>query len=229
MKSFVQYVLVLGIIVGAVFGLTLLKQNSRTPIEKPVDPVASAPGAISGQPLRMREKTAEWDVDDPQYAAEFELGNGGHYDFLVTNADRANPYPLPLGRLREPFSAIAAADAVFVSASDATAGVDNRPTFQMERTIDAPRAIPHDIKSEIGPATSMAMPGPVFAMAGIANPERFFDDLRAAGWQLVGTRVEFGDLCVGRAGAQQICFGAGVVIRAIEDPLELEQTPAQQR
>jgi tetraacyldisaccharide 4'-kinase len=107
---------------------------------------------------------------------------------IVTNADRANPYPLPRGRLREPFSAIAAADALFVSASDATAVIENRPTFHMERTIDVPRAIPHDIKSEIGPAASIAIPGPVFAMAGIANPERFFDDLRAAGWQLVGTR-----------------------------------------
>jgi tetraacyldisaccharide 4'-kinase len=107
---------------------------------------------------------------------------------IVTSADRANPYLLPLGRLREPFSAIAAADAVFVSTSDTTAVVDNRPIFQMERTIDAPRAIPHDIKSAIGSAASIAIPGPVFAMAGIANPERFFDDLRAAGWQLVGTR-----------------------------------------
>jgi tetraacyldisaccharide 4'-kinase len=107
---------------------------------------------------------------------------------IVTDADRANPYPLPLGRLREPFSVVAAADAVFISSSDTTVAVENRPTFHMERTIDAPRVIPEDIRAETGEQTSIAIPGPVFAMAGIANPHRFFDDLRRAGWHLVGTR-----------------------------------------
>ena len=108
---------------------------------------------------------------------------------IVTAADRANPHPLPLGRLREPFSAVAAADAIFVATRDAAVAVDDRPTFQMKRTIDAPRAIPHDIRSDLGNPASIAVPGPVFAMAGIANPDRFFDDLKAAGWQLVGTRM----------------------------------------
>jgi tetraacyldisaccharide 4'-kinase len=108
---------------------------------------------------------------------------------IVTGADCANPYPLPLGRLREPFSAVAAADAVFVSTRDTTVAVENRPTFHMERTIDAPREIPEDLRADTGEQTSLAMPGPVFAMAGIANPHRFFDDLQRAGWHLVGTRM----------------------------------------
>jgi tetraacyldisaccharide 4'-kinase len=108
---------------------------------------------------------------------------------IVTSADRANPYPLPRGRLREPFSVAAAADAVFVSNGDVAGDVDGRPVFQMDRTIDAPRAIPPDIQSGVGEPASIVVPGPVFAMAGIANPQRFFDDLRAAGWHLVGTRM----------------------------------------
>jgi tetraacyldisaccharide 4'-kinase len=59
----------------------------------------------------------------------------------------------------------------------------------MERTIDTPRVIPEDIRADTGEQTSLAIPGPVFAMAGIANPHRFFDDLQRAGWQLVGTRM----------------------------------------
>jgi tetraacyldisaccharide 4'-kinase len=120
------------------------------------------------------------------------LGLARSLDLLiVTGADRANPFPVPLGRLREPFSAAAAADAVFVSSDDATTpAVDGRPVFRMERTIEAPRPIPRDIQSDIGaPVTPILVPGPVFAMAGIANPQRFFDDLRRAGWHLAGTRM----------------------------------------
>jgi tetraacyldisaccharide 4'-kinase len=107
---------------------------------------------------------------------------------IVTSADRANPYPLPLGRLREPISVAALADAVFVSAGEVAGDVDGRPVFQIGRTIDAPRPIPSDIQSGLGEPASVTVPGPVFAMAGIANPQRFFDDLQTAGWHLVGTR-----------------------------------------
>src|SRR5437016_1086281 len=84
MKSLVQYAAVLAVIVGAVFGLTFLTQNTRAPVEKPSGPV-SPTGPISGSPLRIAEKIAVWDEDDPLYAAEFERGGRGHYDFWVSN------------------------------------------------------------------------------------------------------------------------------------------------
>jgi len=90
MKSLLQSIAVLAVIVGAVFGLTFLTQNTRTPAEKPTEAVA-ATGSISGSPLRIAEKTAEWDKDDLQYAAEFERGTRGHYDFWA-----ANPHPVPV-------------------------------------------------------------------------------------------------------------------------------------
>ncbi|HEY7445329.1 MAG TPA: tetraacyldisaccharide 4'-kinase [Vicinamibacterales bacterium] len=107
---------------------------------------------------------------------------------IVTSADRANPYPLPLGRLREPFSVARSADAVFVGAGEVAGDVDGRPVFQMNRTIEAPRPIPSDIQPGLAEPVSVNLPGPVFAMAGIANPQRFFDDLQGTGWHLVGTR-----------------------------------------
>jgi tetraacyldisaccharide 4'-kinase len=108
---------------------------------------------------------------------------------IVTSADRANPYPLPLGRLREPFSVARSADAVFVSSGEVAGDVDGRPVFHMSRTIEAPRPIPFDIQPGLDTSKSVTVPGPVFAMAGIANPQRFFDDLQRTGWHLVGTRV----------------------------------------
>lgn len=84
MKSTIQYGLLLALVVGAVFGLTFFRQNTRTPVEKPV--VASGPGTTSdGPPLRVPVKTAEWDKTDSNYAAEFEKGQPGHYDFWVSN------------------------------------------------------------------------------------------------------------------------------------------------
>lgn len=85
MKSTIQYGLLLALVVGAVFGLTFFRQNTRSPVEKPV-----LDGGLGrkydGPPLYVRQKTAEWDRDDPQYAAELEKGGNGAYDFWVSNA-----------------------------------------------------------------------------------------------------------------------------------------------
>jgi tetraacyldisaccharide 4'-kinase len=150
---------------------------------------------------------------------------------IVTSADRANPHPLPLGRLREPFSAAAAADAVFVNSSDVTNHFDGRLVFRMERTIDPPRPIPRDIQSAGREPASIDIPGPVFAMAGIGNPRRFFDDLRAAGWHLVGTRTfadhhqfSAGDIA-GVLGAAEAA-GAKAVLTTEKDMVRLSGIPA---
>ena len=114
---------------------------------------------------------------------------------VVTAADLDGGSVLPLGRLREPPAAAAAAHAVFVSsaerpAEDAAVRLGVARSFRMERTIETPRALPGDETSDA--AAPVMPPGPAFAFAGIANPHRFFDDLRDAGWTLAGTRT-FGD------------------------------------
>ena len=149
---------------------------------------------------------------------------------IVTGADRANPHPLPFGRLREPFSAVAAADAVFVSSSDTTGTVDDRPIFQMQRTIGAPRAIPSDIQSDWDKPASIAIPGPVFAMAGIANPQRFVEDLRAAGWHLAGTRMfadhhQFSVLDITEVLSAADSAGAKAVLTTEKDLVRLSGLP----
>ncbi len=107
---------------------------------------------------------------------------------LVDEADLSDQV-LPAGRLREPLSAAAAADAVLTGAADDAALTRMRaildvPTmFQMARTL-APVCMVSSGKP-IGPSTV----GPVFAVAGIARPQRLFDDLAAAGWRLGGTLV----------------------------------------
>ncbi len=79
---------------------------------------------------------------------------------------------LPGGRLRETPDTLAAADAV-LTADDAAIERLPRdahyPTFRVRRGIGE---VP---------------PGPLFAVAGIAQPSRLFDDLRGAGHTVVGT------------------------------------------
>jgi tetraacyldisaccharide 4'-kinase len=82
--------------------------------------------------------------------------------------------PLPFGKLREPVEMLQFADAIVYDGGRhsnlAAAGTRSAPTFTMRRSI------------------ALATAEPVFAVAGIAGPERFFDALTRAGYTVVGTR-----------------------------------------
>ena len=97
---------------------------------------------------------------------------------ILSREDIARPITLPWGRLREPLDTIIAADAILTGDDEVVVqtGDLDLPVFRLRRTGDftAPSA------------------EPVIAVAGIAGPGRFFDDLRAGGWQVVD-RLEFAD------------------------------------
>ncbi len=94
---------------------------------------------------------------------------------LVGRDDVAQPITLPRGRLREPLDTLIAADAVLAADDDvdvSAVGVD-LPFFRTRRSIRLPDADGR----------------PAFAVAGIASPERFFEDLRRLGCTIAGTRA----------------------------------------
>jgi tetraacyldisaccharide 4'-kinase len=96
---------------------------------------------------------------------------------IVGRDDIARPVTLPRGRLREPLDTLIAADAILTLAADIAIemrGADT-PIFGVVRTLGAPVNVPSKAA--------------VFALAGIAGPERFFDDLSASGWRVVATRA----------------------------------------
>ena len=92
---------------------------------------------------------------------------------MIGRQDVVRPMVLPSGRLREPLDTLVAADAIV--AADDVVSVESvgteAPFFRTRRALRVP-------------AMNDA---PVFAVAGIATPNRFFDDLRKLGCQLVGT------------------------------------------
>jgi tetraacyldisaccharide 4'-kinase len=108
---------------------------------------------------------------------------------IVSEDDLTDPRTLPGGRLREPLWAAAAADAVLVPgvSADAAQQTGTRlgvaETFSITRLAGEPRRL--DVLSAAASASPNAR---VYAVAGIARPERFFQDLSRDGWVLVGRR-----------------------------------------
>ena len=96
MKSILQFGLLLVLIVAVIFGLTFFSQNTRSPVEKPTGPAAAIGKGSDKPPLHFPQKVATWDTSDPEYNAEFEKGERGHYDFWVSNV---HPEPVTVAAL----------------------------------------------------------------------------------------------------------------------------------
>jgi tetraacyldisaccharide 4'-kinase len=106
-------------------------------------------------------------------------------DLLLVQPEDLDDHVLPAGRLREPHDAATAADAVLVSASgeeaEAVAAALGVPTmFTLTPRFGAARWLSASPDGSTGPAA-----GKIVAVAGIARPNRFFDALRALGWDVV--------------------------------------------
>jgi tetraacyldisaccharide 4'-kinase len=106
---------------------------------------------------------------------------------LLDAADLDERRTLPGGRLREPLETIARADAVAIAGDDDAvrarlAALGARRVFRLVRGLGAPRGCAN------GERPAALAPGArVLALAGIARPERFAEDLAAAGWTIAGT------------------------------------------
>jgi tetraacyldisaccharide 4'-kinase len=107
---------------------------------------------------------------------------------IVTPEDVSDPRTLPTGRLREPLSAAASADAVLAAdASDdeaarIKAAIPLAHLFRLRREPGEARQW-----HESAPTAAAPSLGKVFAVAGIARPARFFAELAASGWEVAGT------------------------------------------
>jgi tetraacyldisaccharide 4'-kinase len=106
---------------------------------------------------------------------------------IIGREDVARPVTLPGGRLREPLDTCIVADAIIAGDDDVEIDVRGMeiPMFRVKRAIGTPiwsGAGNHGTgPPSVGPL------GPVLAVAGIASPVQFFEDLRKAGYALVET------------------------------------------
>lgn len=136
---------------------------------------------------------------------------------IVGREDIAHPVTLPGGRLREPLDTLVAADAVLVEEGVVieSAGFD-LPAYRIHRETPPDRGI-----------TAAAAGGrPVLAVAGIASPERFFRDLREAGWPVADTMAyrdhyRFTRADVDRIVANARRAGAAMIVTTEKDYVRL--------
>ena len=146
---------------------------------------------------------------------------------VVTPRDLEEEKLLPEGRLREPRETIRRADALLVSGVsliDARAlaakwGVPK--AFTVTRTPAVPRMV-----EPYGTAPRVPRSSPVVAVAGIARPERFLDDLTASGWTIADAlifrdhhRFDRGD--VSRIARRVRETGASLVLTTEKDVMRL--------
>jgi tetraacyldisaccharide 4'-kinase len=115
-------------------------------------------------------------------------------DLVIVSADDlADARTLPSGRLREPLAAASAAHAVLVpsateeQARTVAASLGVETAYRLERRSGEPRRL-----DAVGASAAARTRAPVLAAAGIARPDRFFEELRAAGWDVKRT-VSFRD------------------------------------
>jgi tetraacyldisaccharide 4'-kinase len=94
---------------------------------------------------------------------------------IVGRDDAAHPVTLPGGRLREPLDTLIAADAIVMADGDVEIeGLEPHVSiFGARRALGRPQRV--------------SAGGRMLAVAGIATPQRFFDDLRASGCAIVET------------------------------------------
>jgi tetraacyldisaccharide 4'-kinase len=149
-------------------------------------------------------------------------------DLLLVCEEDLCDRPLPAGRLREPLTAASAADAALVPAGYPTAvervarAVGIPTGFQVTRALGAPRTVSSSPESVVVPSESR-----VFAVAGIARPERFFSDVSSAGWHLVDAMSfrdhhRFSTADVRRIGDAARAAGAAVILATEKDAVRLE-------
>ncbi len=112
---------------------------------------------------------------------------------LLSGADLDDPRVLPAGRLRERLATARRADALLLVDLTADGRARAEAELQPARLFHVQRRTgPVRVRRPDGEGDGLPPGSRVAAVAGIARPERFFDDLRAAGLDVVHT-VAFAD------------------------------------
>jgi tetraacyldisaccharide 4'-kinase len=146
-------------------------------------------------------------------------------DLLLATEDDLLDRLLPLGRLREPLSAAAAADALLTTADGEAAGRLQR-VLGVERMFHFHRVL-GPAKWVDGDGSPVPKDTPVVAMAGVARPARFFADLAAEGWPVARTLAfrdhhRFTDSDLAAIAQAARAAGTGLVVTTEKDAVRLE-------
>lgn len=147
---------------------------------------------------------------------------------LLSGADLDDPRVLPAGRLREPLATARGADALLLVDMPADGRARVEAELQPARVFHVRRRTgPVRVPRPGGEGDGLDAGARVAAVAGIARPERFFDDLRAAGLDVVHTLAFADHHRYGRREADRIQrearrAGAEAIVTTDKDFVRLE-------
>ncbi len=144
-------------------------------------------------------------------------------DIVLVAQEDLKGQPLPFGRLREPVSVLQDADTLVFDGNKVGSylAINSRLYFSLTRQLGIPKTANSGTLEPWNPGT------PVFAIAGIAKPERFVDSLTSTGYTLAGT-LGFGDhhrytaADVARIGEAAKAAGAMAIVTTSKDMVRLE-------
>lgn len=139
------------------------------------------------------------------------------FDIVLIAPSDAEDSLLPTGRLREPLLSLSRADAVVLTNDASSQGLSM--TQQLVWKVRRGVVVPAELKD------------PCFAFCGIARPENFFEQLRAAGVALAGTRSfrdhhAYTDSDVRQLLALRAQYGAAALVTTEKDAVNLESRVA---
>jgi tetraacyldisaccharide 4'-kinase len=145
-------------------------------------------------------------------------------DLVIVSEEDLDPAArtLPSGRLREPADALVAADAVLSAGGEPRlpSGVEAQ-VFVLRRTAGDPLVIDGQ-----GDRAPLSRDTPIFVVAAIAGPSRFFGDLRDRGWAVSSTQAFRDHHAYSRADVDAIWSrarreGAGAIVTTEKDMVRL--------
>jgi tetraacyldisaccharide 4'-kinase len=219
-------------------GVTVVSDGSRilAPLEQAGDEPLMLARALPGVPVLVgADRYLSGRMAEERFGATVHLLDDGFQhlalardvDLLIATRADLTDRVLPAGRLREPLEAAAVADALLVPDEpvEGADGLQRRlgvaTSFHLRRMLGTPRWI------ESGMPVDVGADEPVLALAGIARPERFFDDLAAVGWRVVNTLAfrdhhPFTDADVQRIARAAAAASATLVLTTGKDAIRLE-------
>ncbi len=153
------------------------------------------------------------------------------FDVLVTTVGEIpQGRVIPMGRLREPIDA--AARAHFLVVSDATAGAAQAEAWALgiQQSCGSLRLLGEPVAINREPGAGIRDPEKIVAVAGIANPVRFFDALKSSGRNVLDTLAfpdhhRYSAKDIATIDAKLKSSGADAVFTTDKDAVRLEGLP----
>jgi tetraacyldisaccharide 4'-kinase len=223
---------------AAADGVTVVSDGTRVlaPVESAGDEPLMLARALPGVPVLVgADRFLSGRFAETHFGVTMHLLDDGFQhlalardvDLLLVAADDITEKVIPAGHLREPVASARAADALLLTGAGAQAGdlqedLAADTVFEVRRSIGAPRRVAGGERVEVAAGDR------VLALAGIGRPQRFFDDLVAAGWIIADTFTVrdhhwFTQSDVDRVARAAERVGARYVLTTEKDEVRLER------